>query len=67
MLDWLKQTQFGKMLYAGTRLPLVGPVITTAVKLVQAEAIQPAHYKPAHRKHNAKQQAILQRFERGEL
>ncbi|MCG7625985.1 hypothetical protein [Epibacterium sp. Ofav1-8] len=62
MIAKLKQTALGKLLYRLSRSTAGRPLAGLAA-LLQHEAIQLAHLKPAHRRHNQTQCDILAQFE----
>lgn len=62
MLRKLKQTTFGKALYRLSHNPLGAPLRGVA-RLLQHEALDPAHLYMRNRAHNRRQKEILSRFE----
>lgn len=62
MLRKLKQTHFGKALYRLSRTSLGAPLRGLA-RLLQHDALDPAHLYMRNRAHNRRQREILSRFE----
>ncbi|MEL0439193.1 hypothetical protein [Phycobacter sp. K97] len=62
MLQRLKQSGLGKVLYRLSRSPFGGPLRFLA-GLVQHERLDPSHFAARNRRHNRQQMQILARFE----
>lgn len=65
MIDRLKRTRLGKLIYRLSRRPVVGWPLRMLARFVQSEAFQPAHLVPANIAHNQNARAALKRFEAG--
>lgn len=62
MLARLKATPVGKWLYRLSRRQRLGAPLRWLLDLGVAEQLDPAHWKAAHRQHNARQAATLAAF-----
>lgn len=64
MIQRLKQTPFGKALHRLKKTTLLGLPLKLFSELVKAVTSWAQSLKPANRKHNATQQAVLAKFEK---